>query len=246
MKIQIAENERIDDLEIKGYKLIQEKQGFCFGIDAVLLSDFSFVKKGGKCLDLCSGSGIVPILMEAKEKGKKFCALEIQDKYYNLLKRNIVLNNLDNKIEAMKGDLRDYKKIYKSNTFDSITINPPYMKSQSGYKNEQEDVFIARHEIMCNLNDIAECAFYCLKDKGHFYMIHRPERLNEIVKALSEKNIEIKKLRFVHSFVNSKASMVLIDAVKSAKSGVEILNPLIIYKQENVYSQEILRIYQKD
>lgn len=241
----LSNNETIDDLEINGFRLIQKKDGFRFGIDAVLLAHFANVKPNSLCVDLCSGSGIIPILMCAHGIKAHFCSIEILEEYANLISRNIKLNDIENDFDVINDNLVNYSKYFKPCSVDTVTVNPPYMKTTSGYNNENEDMFIARHEAKCTIDDISKCASYLLKDKGHMYMIHRPERLIEISQSLETNNLKIKNLRFVHSFADSKASMVLIDVVKSGKGGLEVSNPLIIYKDKSVYSDEVLRIYNK-
>lgn len=242
-EIEVFDDERIDSLEIKDYKIIQKTKGFCFGMDAVLLSDFANVKKGGKSLDLCSGTGVIPILMEAKGKGELFKTLEIQKIYAQLIERNIKLNKLENKFETICGDLKEWKKYFKPNEFDTVTCNPPYMKDGSAIKNAEDLKLIARHEILCNLEDVITCAFNVLKVKGHFYMVHRAYRTADILALLTKHKLEPKRIRYVYPNNKSEANIILVDAVKCGKPECRIEKPLIVYGDDNLYTQELYDIY---
>lgn len=240
----LKENERIDDLELNGLKIIQNSCGFCFGIDSVLLSDFAKeIKNGSEVIDLGTGSGIIPILLSAKTKAKHFDAIEIQEEVANMAGRSVCLNKLENKIMVINGNIKDIKDQKKK--YDVVVTNPPYMKNNTGAKNENIKKLISRHEIECTISDIAEISYSILKDNGEIYMVHRPDRLHDIFYIFRKNKLEIKQVRFVHSKENTQAVLVLIKAVKNAKPFLKIDKPLIIYKEDGTYTDEVLKIYNK-
>ena len=241
--INLEAGEKFDDLEIKGYKIIQSKEKFCFGIDAVLLSDFSNVRKGEKVLDLGCGNGIIPILMEAKTKGEHFSGLEIQKEVADMARRSVAYNNLEDKINIVLGDIKKASEIFGKNSFDVITSNPPYMEDTHGLKNPELPKAIARHELHCSFEDIAREASYLLKPGGRFYLVHRPRRLVELITTLKNKKIEPKKIRMVHPSIEKEANMVLIEAVRGGKPMMKVEKPLIVYKEKGKYTDEIYEIY---
>ena len=246
MEIELKENERIDDLEYKGLKIIQNKEGFCFGIDSVLLSDFAKnIKKGSKVLDLGTGTGIIPILLCGKTELKKIVGVEIQEEVSNMAKRSIKLNNLENRFEIINENILNLNNIYKNQTFDVVVTNPPYKKNGTGIVNEDEKKIISRHEITAKLEDFIKIAKDLLKDKGEFYMVHRPERLVDILSILREYKIEPKELRFVYSNINKEPKLVLIQGVKNSKAFLKIDKNLYIYDEKRNYTKEILKIYNK-
>lgn len=247
MKIELKENERIDDLEINNLKIIQNKKGFCFGIDSVLLSDFAKnIKKGAKVLDLGSGTGIISTLLCGKTKLNKIIGVEIQEEVCEMAKRSILLNNLENRFEMLNEDILNLTKIYNKNTFDVIVTNPPYKPKDTGIINEDERKIISRHEISANLEDFIKVSRDLLKDKGEFYMVHRPERLVDILSLMRQYKIEPKILRFVYSKYDKESKLVLIKGVKNAKSFLKIEKNLYIYNEDGSYSKEIKRIYNKE
>ncbi|MBR3832653.1 MAG: tRNA1(Val) (adenine(37)-N6)-methyltransferase [Mycoplasmataceae bacterium] len=244
MDIQLKENERIDDLELNNLKIIQNKNGFCFGIDSVLLSDFAKnIKKNSKVIDLGTGNGIIPILLSAKTKAKKICGIEIQKDVAEMAQKSIIINNLQDKINIINGNLKELIK--EQEKYDVVVTNPPYMKLDSGLQNENESKLIARHEKECNIEDIARVSFKILKDNGEVYMVHRPERLVDILYLFRKYKLEIKNIRFVHSKKTTQAVLVLIKAVKNGKPFLKIDKPLYVYNQNGKYSEEILNIYNK-
>lgn len=244
--IELKENERIDDLEFKGLKIIQNEKWFRFGSDSVILSDFAKnIKNNSNVLDIGTGTGIISILLSGKINAKKIVGLEIQDEVAEMAKRSVYLNHLENKINVINDNIINIQKYYSKNYFDAIVTNPPYQKNNTGLKSENEINLISRHEIKCSLEDIISESFYILKDKGEFYMVHRPERLVDILYLMRRYNIEPKELRFVYSKVGEKANLILIKGVKNAKEFLKILKPLIIYNEDGSYSEEILKIYDK-
>lgn len=242
----ILEDERIDDLQCKGYRLIQKPKGFCFGVDAVLLSDFVKVKKGQKVLDLCTGSGVIPILLAAKTQGSNFAGLELQEEYADMADRSIKLNRLEDKVNIICGDVKDVKKLFAPASFQVVTVNPPYMTEHHGLTNLYEPKTIARHEVALSLEDVIAAADYILPENGNFFMIHKPFRLAEIFQVMKEHHIEPKRMRLVHPYIDKEPTMVLIEGLKGGKERITVEPPLVIYKETNVYSDEIYQIYGKE
>lgn len=246
MDIELRENERIDDLEYKDLKIIQNKDGFCFGIDSVLLTDYAKeIKNNSTVMDLGTGTGIIPILLSAKTKAKSFIGVEIQEKIAEMASRSVKLNNLEDKIKITNNDIKNLKKLFERSSFDAVTTNPPYKKEKTGLVSENNMQLISRHEISATLEDFIEISSYLLKDFGEFYMIHRPDRLVDIFSIMREKNIEPKKIRFVCPSTNKKANMVLIKGVKFGKPFLLVEKDLIIYNENGNYTDEILKIYSK-
>lgn len=241
----VLEDERIDDLQCKGYQLIQKPKGFCFGIDAVLLSNFAKIKKGQKVLDLCTGGGVIPILLAAKTEGRQFSGLELQESYADMAGRSVLLNHLEEKVNIICGDVKDIKKLFSPASFQVVTVNPPYMTEHHGLKNCYEPKTIARHEVALKLTDVIAAASYVLPENGSFFMIHKPFRLAEIFKVMKEYHLEPKHMRLVYPYMDKEPTMVLIEGLKGGRERITIDPPLIIYKEKNVYSDEIYEIYQK-
>lgn len=236
-------DERIDDLQRNGYRIIQKKKGFCFGMDAVLLSGFAVVKEGEKALDLGTGTGIIPILLEAKTKGEHFTGLEIQEEMAEMALRSVQLNGLENRLDIVKGDIKEASRVFGKASFDVVTSNPPYMNDQHGLKNPDLSKAISRHEILCTLEDVVREASLVVKPGGRFYMVHRSHRLAEIITVLKEYKLEPKRAKFVHPFVDKEANMVLIEAVRGGNSMMKVEAPVIVYKEPGVYTEEIYTIY---
>ncbi len=243
MEVTLCENERLDELHRNGYKIIQDKGRFCFGMDAVLLSGFARVKQGEKVLDLGTGTGIIPILLEAKTDGEHFTGLEIQPESADMASRSVAYNDLQDKIDIVVGDIKDASQRFGASSFDVITTNPPYMIGQHGIKNDQDAKAIARHEILCDLDDILRESAKMLKPSGRFYMVHRPFRLAEIFSKMIEYRIEPKRMQLVYPFVDKDPNMVLIEGLRGGKSRITVEKPLIVYKQPGVYTDEIYDIY---
>lgn len=246
MKVELKESERIDDLEFKGLKIIQNERGFCFGIDSVLLSDFAKnIKKNSLVLDLGTGTGIIPILLCGKTELKKIIGVEIQKEVSDMAKRSSKLNNLEDRFQVLNEDILNLNKIYGNQTFDAIVTNPPYKKKDTGIINEDERKIISRHEITAKLEDFIKVSKDLLKDKGEFYMVHRPERLVDIFSLLRKYKIEPKELRFVYSNINKPPKLVLVKGIKNSKSFLKVDKNLYIYDDKGNYTNEILKIYNK-
>ena len=243
MDIELEANERIDDLEFKNLKIIQNKDGFCFGIDSVLLSDFAKnIKKDSMVLDLGTGTGIIPILLCGKTKLKKVTGIELQEE---MAKKSIKLNNLEDKFNVINENILNLNKIYENQTFDVIVSNPPYKKKDTGITNENEKKIISRHEISASLEDFIKISKDLLKDKGEFYMVHRPERLVDIFELMRKYKIEPKILKMVYSYKNKEPKLILIKGVKNAKPFLKVESNLYIYEDTGKYTKEILKIYNK-
>lgn len=239
----IHSHERLDELHRNGYRIIQDKGRFCFGMDAVLLSGFAKVKPDEQALDLGTGTGIIPILLEAKTDGRHFVGLEIQEESADMASRSVAYNGLEEKIEIVTGDIKDASNIFGASSFDVITTNPPYMIGQHGLKNEEDAKAIARHEILCTLDDVLRESAKILKPGGRFYMVHRPFRLAEILSAMVQYRIEPKRMRLVYPFVDKEPNMVLIEGLRGGRSRMTVEKPLIVYKESGVYTDEIYDIY---
>ena len=244
--MELYDNERIDDLEFKGLKIIQNVNGFCFGIDSVLLSDFAKnIKDDSIVLDLGTGTGIIPILLCGKTNLKEIIGVEIQEDVANMANRSSKLNNLEDRFKVLNANILNLDKYYEKNTFDVIITNPPYKKKNSGVINDDERKVISRHEITASLEDFIKVAKDLLKDKGEFYMVHRPNRLVDILYLLRKYKIEPKEIRFVFSNKEKPPKLALIKAVKNANEFLKVDNNLYIYDDDGNYTNEILKIYNK-
>lgn len=243
MMLNLKSEERLDDLQIKGYQIIQNPGRFCFGIDAVLLSSFAKVKIGETVLDLGTGTGILPILLEAKTKGRYFKGLEIQEESADMARRSVRFNHLEEKIEIVTGDIKEAATIFGTVSFDVITTNPPYMVGRHGITNPDSAKAIARHEVLCNLSDILRESAKILKPKGRFYMVHRPFRLAEILSGMQQNGLEPKRMRLVYPYVDKEPNMVLIEGMKGANPRMTVEPPLIVYEKDGSYTEELLKMY---
>lgn len=223
--MELLPNEVIEDLG-EGFKIIQNKTMFCYGTDAAMLADFIVAKPKEKLIDLCSGNGIIPILLCKKTRCNSIISFEIQDDVCDLTKRSVKLNNLSERITVVNGDLRKIKNFYECGSFDVVTCNPPYMPEGTGKSNTSESVNIARHEIMCNLEDVITSSAFLLKNGGRLYMVHRAERLADIVYLMRTKNLQPKRMTFVSANPEKEPSLVLIEAQKDRKSGLIITKPI--------------------
>lgn len=239
----VHEDERIDELQRNGYAIIQNPNRFCFGMDAVLLSGFAKVKDGEEVLDLGTGTGILPILLEAKTKAKHITGLEIQEDIADMATRSVMYNHLDNRISILKGDICKASTYFKNGSIDVITTNPPYMIAEHGLRNPMNEKAIARHEILCTLEDVLRESAKLLRSQGRLYMVHRPFRLAEILHQMISYKIEPKRLKMVYPFIDKEPNMVLIEGIRDAKSRMTVEKPLIIYREKGIYTDEIRDVY---
>ena len=239
----IHPGERLDDLQTGGYYLIQDPSRFCFGIDAVLLSSFARVKRGEKALDLGTGTGVIPILLESKNQGAFYGGLEIQEASADMARRSVQYNDLEQKIEIKTGDIKEAAALYGAASFEVITVNPPYMIGEHGLRNPYMAKAIARHEVLCTLEDVVSQASRVLKDRGHFFMVHRPFRLAEIFQVLMKYKLEPKRMQLVYPYIDREPNMVLIEACKGGNSRITVERPLIVYEKPGEYTKAILEIY---
>lgn len=235
--------ERVDDLQ-NGYFVIQDPKKFCFGMDAVLLSGFARVKKGETALDMGTGTGIIPILLSQRTEGKHFTGLEIQAECAKMADRSVKYNCLEDRIQIVEGDIKEAAGIFGAASFDVVTCNPPYMIGQHGLTNPHMPKAIARHEILCTFDDVASQAARVLKDRGRFYLVHRPFRLVELMAALTKYKLEPKRMQLVYPYIDKEPNMVLIEACKGGNSRIQIERPLVVYEKPGVYTKDILELYQ--
>lgn len=245
MTINLNPDERLDDLQRCGYMLIQNSKIFCFGMDAVLLCAFARINDGENVLDMCSGNGVIPILLKGRTGGRHFTGLEIQEINVDMAQRSVRYNRLENDIDIIHGDVKEASAIFGGASFDVVTVNPPYMNENHGLKNPESHKAIARHEILCTLEDVISQASKVLKSSGRFYMVHRPQRLTEIFRLMVRYSMEPKRLRMVHSFSDGDATMVLIEGIKGAKPMLKVEKPLIIYREQGIYTDEVQSLYSR-
>lgn len=239
----LRDGERFDDLQRNNYKIIQNPDKFCFGMDAVLLSHFTTLRKRDNVLDLGTGTGILPILLSAKTDAEHFDALEIQEESVDMAKRSVMFNHLEDRISIIHGDIKEASSIFDVASFDAITTNPPYMNNNHGLKNPDMPKAIARHEILCTFDDIARESSRLLKPHGRLYMVHRPFRLAEIINTLNKYRLETKRICLVYPFIDKEPNMVLIEAVKDGNPMVKFEPPIIVYEAPGRYTEQIMKIY---
>ncbi len=241
--IDLKDGERLDDLQRNGYRIIQDPEKFCFGMDAVLLSGFASAPEGGRVLDLGTGTGIIPILMAAKTPATELIGLEIQEESADMAQRSVILNDLQSKIKIVQGDIKEAGQLFDAASFDVVTSNPPYMIGGHGLKNPDGPKAIARHEVLCNLEDVIKAAARLLKSGGKFYMVHRPFRLAEIMVLMHDYRIEPKRMQLVYPYADKEPNMVLIEGARGGRSRLTVEKPLIIYEAPGKYTPEIYDIY---
>ena len=234
--------ERVDDLQ-NGLFVIQDPKKFCFGMDAVLLSGFAQVKRGEVALDMGTGTGIIPILLSDRTDGEHFTGLEIQHECAEMADRSVRYNGLEDRVRIVEGDIREAAGIFGAASFDVVTCNPPYMIEHHGLVNPDNAKMIARHEVYCTLEDIIVQTAKLLKNSGKFYLVHRPFRLAEIFYLLVKYGLEPKRMQMVHPYIDKEPNMVLIEAMKGAKSRITCEPPLIVYEKPGVYTKQIYDIY---
>lgn len=242
-KVLLKENERIDELQRCGYRIIQNPDRFCFGMDAVLLSGFARAAMGERVLDLGTGTGIIPILMAAKTQAAHFTGLEIQPDSADMAGRSVALNGLEEKITIVAGDIKEAGRLFPAASFDVVTVNPPYMTEHHGLRNPADPKAIARHELLCTLADVVGAAGRLLRPGGNFYIVHRPFRLAEMMVLLHQYGLEPKRMRLVHPYGDKAPNMVLLMANRGGRSRLTVEKPLVVYREPGVYTEEIYEIY---
>ncbi|MBO1265958.1 tRNA1(Val) (adenine(37)-N6)-methyltransferase [Proteiniclasticum sp. SCR006] len=243
---ELLPGETLEDLERDGLKIIQKEKGFRFGVDAVLLSDFARVKKKDLVMDFCTGTGILPILLYGKSHARQITGIELQDEFAEMAMRSVQLNHIEDRVKILKGDVRDETLLKSLPRFDVVTVNPPYKKENSGIINEKDALTIARHEVTLNLEDVIRGARTVLRDQGRFYMIHRPERLADILTLMRKYRIEPKRMRMVYPNTKKAPTMVLVEGVRDGGAFLKVEAPLYVYNEDGTYSDEIRRIYGDD
>ena len=243
MEVNIGKDESIDDLQLNGLQLIQKEQGFRFGVDAVLLSHFANVKKKHRVIDLCTGTGIVSFLVYGKYKPQEVIGLEIQDDMVEMANRSSKLNDTSDIVKFVQGDLKDKALLDSLGRFDVVTVNPPYKLNNAGILNPNDKLAIARHEIMCNLEDVIVSARRLLKDNGRMFIVHRPERLADIFGLMRKYKIEPKRVRLVQPNTKKAPNIVLVEGQRDGGAFLKWEETLYVYDDNGNYSEEIDRIY---
>lgn len=241
--IYVRDNESIDDLQLKGLNLIQKIDGFKFGVDAVLLSDFANVKKKHRVIDLCTGTGIIPFLLYGKYEPTEICGLEIQDDMVEMATRSTKLNSLEGKIVFVNEDLKNIEYLKSLEKFDVVTVNPPYKLNNAGIINNSDKLAIARHEVLCNLEDVISASRILLKDNGRMFMVHRPERLADIFTLMRKYKIEPKRVKMVHPKIGKAPNIVLVEGQRDGGAYLKWEPPLYVYDENGRYTKEIDLIY---
>ncbi len=244
--VTIKDKERIDDLQLNGLKLIQNTEKFCFGVDAVLLSDFADVKRNSKVLDIGTGTGIIPVLLAGKTKAAKIVGLEIQEEMAEMAARSVLLNELSDKLEIIHGDIKLYTQYFGKSSFDVVVSNPPYTNKGCGLVNPMDSKAISRHEILCSLEDVVSAAAALLSPGGQLAMVHRPERLADIICSMRNNGIEPKYLRLVQPKPGKKPNMLLIKGNRGGNPELKVMEPLYVYNSDGTYSDEINKIYGRE
>lgn len=246
--IKLKENERIDDLQYKGLRVIQNNKGFCFGIDSVILSDFAKnIKENSKVVDLGTGSGVISLLLCGKTKLKEIIGIEIQEDVAEMAERSIKLNQLENKFKIFNVNINRIfeEKVLQKNQYDVVVMNPPYKEVGTGKTNDDENKLIARHEVKATLSEFIATAARLLKDKGELYLVHKPERTVDIMQKMRENKIEPKEMKVVYPYKNAEASLILIKGVKGGKKFFKIDKPMVIYEENGEYTKQIKDIYEQ-
>ena len=244
MNDNLREGERLDDLQRDGLRIIQNPSWFCFGMDAVLLTAFTRVEEGARCIDLCTGNGVIPILLSARTKGARFDGLELQEDIAEMAGRSVRYNHIEDRVTVRQGDVREAVSLYGAAVCEVVTCNPPYLKEDGGLINPADHKAIARHELFCSLADVIRAAKGLLVSGGHFYMVHRPFRLAEILHRMVEEGLEPKRMRMVYPHADRPPNMVLLEGVRGGKSGMVCEEPLVIYESEGVYTDEVRALYE--
>ncbi len=245
-KMYINDSERIDDLNLDGLKIIQNKNHFCFGTDAVLLASYAAIKPNMRVLDLCTGNGIIPILLAAKTPAAHITGIEFFAEHVKMAERSVLLNSLEKKIDFLVGDVKDIRNLVVPGSFEYVTVNPPYKPVLSGYRNRDDMKTAARHEVLCTLDDVVRAARFALKSGGKMAMVHRADRLADVVYAMKSHHIEPKRLTMVSARKEERPKLILIEGISDGKSGLTVTAPLFIYDEEGKYTERFSQIYGKE
>ena len=235
--------ERIDDLQRSGLRILQDPDRFCFGMDAVLLSGFVTVKRGEKVTDLCTGTGIIPLLLSAKTEASEIDGIEIQPEMADMARRSVMMNGLEDRVRIVCGDLRKAGSAGERESRDVVTCNPPYMAAGSGIVNPEDVKALARHEVTCTLEDAVRETARLLRNGGRTAWVYRPNRLSELFACFRQYHLEPKRLKFVHPYLDREANMVLVEAVKGGGSFLKAEAPLVVFRKDGEYMPEIRDIY---
>lgn len=239
----VRDDETLDDLQLKGICVIQKKEGFRFGVDAVLLANFAKVKNSHTVIDLCTGTGIIPFIIAGKTNAKQVTGIEIQEEFVEMANRTVKFNNLEDRVRFIRGDLKD-KELHKElERVDVVTVNPPYKLHNSGIINENDKNAIARHEIMCKLEDVIVASRALLKDNGRMFMVHRPDRLVDILCLMRKHRIEPKRIQLVHPMEGKAPNIVLVEGQRDGGKFLKWENPLNVHRADGGYTDEIIKIY---
>lgn len=239
----LREGERLDDLQRDGLKLIQNPDWFCFGMDAVLLTAFADVRDGDRCIDLCTGNGVIPILLSGRTKGSHFDGLELMEDVAEMADRSVRYNDISDRVSIHNGDVKDAASLYGSSVCEVVTCNPPYLERNAGLLPSDEHKAAARHELYCTLGDVISAAKELLVPGGRFYMVHRPFRLAGIMHDMVDIGLSPKRLRMVHAHDGEQPNMILIEGVRDGGGGLVCEKPLIIYKNDGTYTDEVKTLY---
>ncbi|WP_426450027.1 tRNA1(Val) (adenine(37)-N6)-methyltransferase [Paenibacillus sp. S-38] len=240
--VPLHEQERIDDLLTHDLRIIQSDEVFSFSLDAVLLARFCSAPVRGLVADLCSGNGVIPLLLTTRTKAH-ITGIEIQERLADMAQRNVKLNGLGERITMLRGDLREPQSLLPGGQFDLVTVNPPYLPIPNGEQNINEHVAAARHEVHCTLEDVVRAGARLLKSGGKLSMVHRPSRLVDICTLMRQYRVEPKRIRFVHPRAEAESNMVLIEGMRDGKPEVRMLPPLIVYKSSTEYTEELMDVY---
>lgn len=239
--ITLHPSERIDDLLTHDLRIIQSDEVFSFSLDAVLLARFCSMPKRGQVLDLCSGNGVIPLLLSTRGRAQ-ITGVEIQPRLADMARRSVQLNGLEEQIQIVEQDLRTYQYDVRPGTYDLITVNPPYLPQSIGMRNQNEHVAIARFEIMCALEEVVAASARMVRSGGKVAVVHRASRLAELLTCLSNHRLEPKRMRLVHPRAGAEANMVLVEAMRDAAPDLKVLPPLFVY-EGNQHCQELLDVY---